>query len=113
MSVRLRAVIIVALLGPLLLSLGSTPAKADDYLAKAYDKGSPFGMNTAFGNRVRDDEQDEAITLLTEAGVQWVREEIFWDRLQPEKGGPYLWGGDGSGFYNYDATIDRLHKIGR
>ncbi len=88
----------------------STAVKADDYLAKAYDKSSPFGIVGGLGNRVRDDEQDAAVSLMREAGVQWDREEIYWDRLQPQKGGPYLWGGNGSGFYNYDASIDRLRK---
>lgn len=69
------------------------------------DKGSPFGMVTAVGNRVRADEIDAYVALLREAGVQWVREELFWDRVQRESGGPFHWTGDGSGFYDYDRSI--------
>jgi hypothetical protein len=76
------------------------------------DKREPFGVSATLGNRVRDNEQDVAITMMREAGVQWAREEIFWDKLQPQEGGPYLWTGDGSGFYNYDASIARLRGGG-
>ena len=69
------------------------------------DKGSPFGMATAVGNRVRSDEIDAYVALMREAGVQWSREEIFWDRVQREPGGPFQWNGDGSGFYDYDRSI--------
>ncbi len=65
----------------------------------------PFGMVAALANRVRADERDVAIQLLQEAGVQWQREEILWDRVQQESGGPFVWDGDGSGFYEYDQAI--------
>ncbi len=69
------------------------------------DKGSPFGMVTAIGNRVRDDEIDTYVGLLREAGVQWSREEFFWHKVQPQQGGPFQWNGDGGGLYNYDHAI--------
>src|SRR5690349_25153511 len=51
------------------------------------DKSTPFGMVTSIGNRVRADEVDIYAGLLREAGVQWAREEISWDRVQREPGG--------------------------
>ncbi|NJP05519.1 MAG: hypothetical protein HC837_07815 [Chloroflexaceae bacterium] len=57
------------------------------------------------GNRVHTTEIDAMIGLMQEAGVQWQREEIFWDRVQKEPGGPMIWTGDGSGFYDYDRAI--------
>ncbi len=69
------------------------------------DKSSPFGMVTAIGNRVRSDEIDAYVALLRETGVQWTREEIFWDKVQREPGGPFQWNGDGSGLYDYDRSI--------
>src|SRR3954462_10306126 len=66
------------------------------------DKGSPFGMITSIGNRVRSDEIDAYVALLRESGVQWAREEFFWHKIQPEPGGPFQWNGDGSGLYDYD-----------
>ncbi len=69
------------------------------------DKGSPFGMVTAVANRVRSDEIDAYVGLLREAGVQWSREEIFWDKVQREPGGPFQWSGDGSGFYDYEHSV--------
>lgn len=69
------------------------------------DKGSPFGVVASLGNRVRAEDMDAAVALLHEAGVQWQREEIFWDRVQKAPGGPFTWDGDGSGFYNYDRAI--------
>lgn len=69
------------------------------------DKTSPFGMVAALGNRVHNDEIDTAVMLMREAGVQWQREEIFWDRIQKRSGGPFIWDGDGSGLYNYDYAI--------
>ncbi len=69
------------------------------------DKGTPFGIIAALGNRVRADEIDTAVALMREAGVQWQREEIFWDRVQQYPGGPFTWTGDGSGFFDYDRAI--------
>lgn len=111
MPIRYRLSILFWIMG-LLVWPRPAPAHADDYIAKAYDKSTPFGVVAALGNRIRDDEQDAAVALMREAGVQWAREEISWDRLQPQQGGPYLWSGNGSGFYNYDASIDRLSKAG-
>lgn len=69
------------------------------------DKGSPFGVVAALGNRVRADETGAAVALLREAGVQWQREELFWHEIQKEPGGAYNWGGNAEGFYNYDQSI--------
>src|SRR6266508_6014281 len=85
-------------------TLAATPPAAADPLPWR-DKGSPFGMVTAIGNRVRDDEIDSYVGLLREAGVQWSREEFFWHKVQPQQGGPFQWNGDGGGLYNYDHAI--------
>ncbi len=69
------------------------------------DKGTPFGVVATLGNRVREDEIPQAIQLMREAGVQWQREEIFWDQVQKEPNGPFRWDGNGNGFYNYDYAI--------
>jgi len=95
-ALLLAGVLAAALLRPAQPVLAQPPAR---------DKASPFGMVTAIGNRVRSDEIDRYVALLREAGVQWVREEIFWDRVQREPGGPFFWNGDGSGFYDYDRSI--------
>jgi hypothetical protein len=73
---------------------------------------SPFGIAANLGNRVRSDEQPAMISLMREAGVRWSREEISWDRIQFERGGPYRWDGDESGLYNYDQAIDLQRKAG-
>jgi hypothetical protein len=76
------------------------------------NKGTPFGVVAALGNRVRAEDIDAAVGLMREAGVQWQREEIFWDRVQRERDGPFDWDGDGSGFYNYDRTIEAQVSAG-
>ncbi|MFP4440980.1 MAG: hypothetical protein ACLFVO_27405 [Chloroflexaceae bacterium] len=76
------------------------------------DKGTPFGVVAALGNRVRSDEIDEAVALMREAGVQWQREEIFWDKVQQVPNGPFDWDGDGSGFYDYDRAIEAQVSAG-
>lgn len=117
-TMRIRVLfplLIVALFAPAVLpgsSIVHADANAGSVLAQAYSKSAPFGIVATLGNRVRDDEQDAAIALMREAGVQWAREEISWDKLQRTKGGPFLWGGDGSGFYNYDRSIERMTKAG-
>lgn len=90
----------------------SIPARARVSAAPSVDKSQPFGISATLGNRVRDDEQDTAVKLMQEAGVQWAREEIFWHRVRPQRNGPYLWSGTNNGFYNYDASIQRLSKGG-
>lgn len=69
------------------------------------DKGTPFGVVATLGNRVREDEIPQAIQLMREAGVQWQREEIFWDQVQKQPNDPFRWDGNESGFYNYDYAI--------
>lgn len=81
------------------------PPQAEADALPWQNKGTPFGVVAALGNRVRSDEIPAAVTLLREAGVQWQREEIFWDRVQQQPGGPYDWDGNDAGFYNYDLTI--------
>jgi hypothetical protein len=76
------------------------------------DKGSPFGVVAALGNRVRSDEIDRAVGLLREAGVQWQREEIFWHEVQKQPDGPYDWDGNEAGMFNYDKAIAAQHAAG-
>lgn len=76
------------------------------------NKGSPFGVVATLANRVRADEIPAAVKLLREAGVQWQREEIFWDRVQRLPGGPYDWDGDENGRYNYDLAIAAQAQAG-
>src|SRR5262245_31312841 len=108
---RRRAVIGLLIALPLLLVslLPARPAAAE---LPWRDKGSPFGMVTAVGNRVRADEIDAYVGLLREAGVQWAREEFFWHIIQPEPGGPFQWGGDASGLYNYDRAVGAQASAG-
>jgi hypothetical protein len=77
-----------------------------------HNKGAPFGIVASLGNRVRQDEIDAAVALMREAGVQWQREEIFWDRVQKAPGGPFIWTGDGTGMYNYDYAISAQAAAG-
>ena len=106
---RISVLILLAI-----LLVGMVPSRVSVVHAQppARDKGSPFGMVTAVGNRVRADEIDQYVGLLREAGVQWVREEIFWDRVQHDPGGPFFWNGDGSGFYDYDRSISAQASAG-
>jgi len=76
------------------------------------DKGTPFGMVATLGNRVRQDETDEIVGLLREAGVQWQREEIFWHKVQHAPDAPFVWTGDGQGFSNYDHAIESQIRAG-
>jgi hypothetical protein len=76
------------------------------------DKSSPFGVVAAIANRVRRDEVDAYVRLLREANVQWVREEIFWHEVQFEQGGPFRWGGNDAGLYDYDRSIGALSGAG-
>ncbi|HEY1012388.1 MAG TPA: hypothetical protein VGE07_06740 [Herpetosiphonaceae bacterium] len=87
-----------------LVRADSRPANAQASIPWG-DKSSPFGMIVSLGNRVRSDEMETMIALMREAGVQWNREEISWDHVQFAPGGPFRWGGDAAGFYNYDRAI--------
>jgi hypothetical protein len=103
--IRHRAGISLILAASLLATTFVSARRAAADPLPAPDKGSPFGMVTAIGNRVRSDEIDAYVALMREAGVQWSREEIFWDKVQPNPGGPFQWSGDGSGFYDYEHSI--------
>jgi hypothetical protein len=106
---RIAAALLAAAL--LTVAVAIPPPAAADQRARPTsqlpwrDKSSPFGVVTAIGNRVRSDEIDIYAGLLREAGVQWAREEISWDHVQREPGGPFTFSGDGSGFYDYDHSV--------
>ncbi len=106
----LMSIVRLPMIVVLLASVLVVPATRAGTPAAPTGKDSPFGMVTNLGNRVRSDEQPAMIQLMREAGVQWSREEISWDRLQPERGGPYRWGGDNAGMYNYDRAIALQHE---
>jgi hypothetical protein len=113
--VRFRAIALLALVIAVsagsTLSLVSRPARADESLPWQ-DKSAPFGVVATLGNRVREDEIDTAVMLMREAGIQWQREELFWDRVQQTPGGPFTWTGNGNGFYNYDRAIEAQVNAG-
>ena len=103
---------IVLLFAVVLLLSSYAPPNAAAQTIPWGDKGSPFGVVAALGNRVRSDEIGPAVALLREAGVQWQREEIFWHEVQKQPGGPYDWDGNGAGMYNYDAAISAQSRAG-
>src|SRR5687768_4695025 len=99
----------------LLLLMGSSLLMPRAHAAAPPDSpghDSPFGVASNLGNRVRSDEQPAMVSLMREAGIRWAREEISWDRVQFESEGPYRWGGDEHGMYNYDRAIDLQRKAG-
>ncbi len=121
-----RTLLLALLLMPLstaLMAVGTAPTRGDaaafpnDTTQPPRDKATPFGLEAAVGNRIREDEIDTAVALMREAGVQWQREEISWDIVQKSPGGPYNWTGNGQGFYNYDRAIQAqvaagIHVLG-
>lgn len=114
---RIRAllpllIVAVSLTSILPFSQHALASEATSVAAQSYNKSEPFGIVATLANRVRDDEQDAMVALMREAGIQWAREEISWDKLQRTKGGPFMWTGDGSGFYNYDRAIERQTRAG-
>jgi hypothetical protein len=105
--------LVLALLLPLAGAQPATPAAAQESSPLPWrDKSSPFGVVASLGNRVHEAEIPEMVGLMREAGVQWQREEIFWDRVQKAPGGPFDWDGDGSGLYNYDLAISTQAAAG-
>lgn len=111
---RLRFITIVFLVCMSVLASSATLVSRPTQAAELpwRDKGTPFGVVAALGNRVRSDEMEAAVALMREAGVQWQREEIFWDQVQKEPGGPYTWTGNEEGFYNYDRAIELQVQAG-
>lgn len=105
---------LLALLLALLITAlpAALPRASEAQSAPGGDKGSPFGVVAALGNRVRSDEIPAAVQLMREAGVQWQREELFWHEVQKEPGGPFDWDGNAEGFYNYDLAIDAQARAG-
>ncbi|NCC32521.1 MAG: hypothetical protein EOM24_10945 [Chloroflexia bacterium] len=104
----LLLLLVLVLIAPLLALPRPTTAQGLSW----QDKSTPFGVVAALGNRVRSDEIPAAIALIREAGIQWQREEIFWHEVQKEPGGPYRWGGNEQGMYNYDLAISAQRRAG-
>ncbi len=108
----MRPYVLRLLLLAMLLSAASPLAPATPASAQGVNKSTPFAVAGPVGNRVRTDEIDAYVGLMREAGVQWNREEIFWDKIQTQPGGPFQWGGDASGLYNYDKAIGAQQAAG-
>lgn len=102
---RLVGIVLVLLLLSSALPVPEPMQASPNSMLQWRDKGEPFGVVASLGNRVRSDEIPQAVALLREAGVQWQREEIFWDRVQQVPNGPFTWTGNDEGFYNYDYAI--------
>ena len=103
----------VVLLVFVALGLLVAPASADRSRAPVVvDKSSPYGIVGNVAVNVRRDEHKPYVDLLRESGTQWHREDFSWERLQPERGGPFRWGGDGFGFQYFDEAVGRVHGAG-
>ncbi len=109
---RLSFVIWIGLVLVLVVSPNIRPARASFPPPLPIDRSSPFGVVANVAVNVRRDEHKAMVDLMREAGVQWHREDFSWERLQPQRGGPYRWNGDGYGFLNYDEAVTRLHTSG-
>jgi hypothetical protein len=103
-SLFLPVLVVVALLATLVPHASAQPPAQPPRI----DKSAPYGVVGNLAENVRNDEQKAMIQLLSESQAQWHREEFSWERLQPERGGPYRWKGDGYGFLNWDESIQRL-----
>lgn len=109
---RLR---LLAVLLPLCTLFGTLVPQAQALPAArplGIDKTSPYGLVVNLAENVRNDEQKAMDGLLRETGAQWHREEFSWERLQPTRGGPYRWNGDGFGFLNYDDSVKQARNSG-
>lgn len=87
------------------VALGSLVVPASAQRSRApvvVDKSSPYGVVGNLAVNVRRDEHKGYVDLMRESGTQWHREDFSWERLQPERGGPYRWSGDGFGFQYFD-----------
>ena len=107
-----RITFLMALLSLSSVLLGSVSATRAQGGRPWGDKSSPFGAIVSLGNRVRDDEMPTMIKLMSDAGVQWNREEISWDQVQLAPDGPFRWDGDAAGFHDYDRAIQLQRDAG-
>ncbi|MBA3946437.1 MAG: cellulase family glycosylhydrolase [Herpetosiphonaceae bacterium] len=104
---RLSVLVVVILFASLPIHSQARSASADVASTR-----TPFGVVGNLAISVRTDEQAAVVKLMQEAGVQWSREEISWERLQKTRDQDFAWVGDSGGFNNYDSAIDKQAAAG-
>lgn len=104
----LAILLVLVTLGGLAVPAGAEPAPAPITV----NKSSPYGVVGNVAVNVRRDEHKPYVDLLRESGAQWHREDLSWERLQPQRGGAYRWGGDGFGFQYFDESIAQVNAAG-
>ncbi len=58
------------------------PLQTADEEPVQYAAMTPYGVNTFLQNEVEPHKREEAIRLIAEAGIQWIRQEFAWEDIE-------------------------------
>jgi len=89
------------------------PLQTADDVPVQYAEVNPYGVNTFLQNEVEPQKREEAMRLISEAGIQWIRQEFTWEDIEIHGKGdfedrrhePYK-----SAWEKYDHIVDLADK---
>ena len=58
------------------------PLQTADEAPVQYANVNPYGVNTFLQNEVEPAKREEAMRLIAEAGVKWIRQEFAWEDIE-------------------------------
>lgn len=89
------------------------PLQTADYVPVQYAGVNPYGVNTFLQNEVEPQKREEAMRMISEAGIKWIRQEFTWEDIEIHGKGdfedrrhePYK-----SAWEKYDHIVDLADK---
>lgn len=58
------------------------PLQTADHVPVQYASLNPYGVNTFLQNEVEPQKREEAMRLISEAGIKWIRQEFTWEDIE-------------------------------
>jgi len=65
-----------------LLTRLQPPLRTADDVPVQYADVNPYGVNTFLQNEVEPQKREEAVRLISEAGITWIRQEFTWEDIE-------------------------------
>jgi hypothetical protein len=90
-----------------------SPLQTADEVPVQFADVNPYGVNTFLQNEVEPEKREEAMRLIAEAGIKWIRQELTWEDIEIHGKGdfedrrhePYK-----SAWEKYDHIVDLAEK---
>ncbi|MCX6022570.1 MAG: cellulase family glycosylhydrolase, partial [Chloroflexi bacterium] len=94
-----------------ILAVRQRPVETADMTPVSHGGMVPYGANAFFEQEVEEAKVRRTMEMMRQAGIRWVRQQIPWERIEPEAKGvyqtPY-----GSSWDQFDRVVTLAHEYG-